>query len=372
MVKSCAPNSVARVVTPVGQLSQYQYNEDRVQGGHPETLAMQNDLAAILLALFVPWEILPRLFNNSLSVCGDECDAHCNQSSHTGLHACAFVWTRVEPTLPQHVRDFARNIGLLRKSKRDVEVDMMERNAVSAFAMQGSLHLDDDDMDILADVDPESVDDGARVDGSVDDTSLCIASHLVRTRWRDQDGVAAAGIPALHEPWKEFPNLSLDNFTPTAVDTASGFRQDISTETLRQWSDLIKGANVSNTASDALEVTGVTENLINTDNNEDDCDLDADNEYAILEPVLTFTELDSTTSPSVEELAAHLGQHPSALEITDVITKAIPLNAKQKRSVSMLFYHVLRCQGKTTIDLEDQFFLYVGGEGGVGKSPNPE
>jgi len=48
----CAPNSVPRVVTPVGQLSQYQHNEDRVQGGHPETLAMQNDLAAILLALF--------------------------------------------------------------------------------------------------------------------------------------------------------------------------------------------------------------------------------------------------------------------------------------------------------------------------------
>jgi len=92
---------------------------------------------------------------------------------------------------------------------------MMERNAASAFAMQGSLHLDDDDMDILADVDTESVDDGARADGSVDDTSLCIASHLVRTRWRDQDGVAAAGIPALHQPWKEFPDLSIDSFTPT-------------------------------------------------------------------------------------------------------------------------------------------------------------
>ncbi|KAN0077647.1 hypothetical protein V8E54_005951 [Elaphomyces granulatus] len=120
-------------------------------------------------------------------------------------------------------------------------------------------------MDILADVDTESVDDGVRSDGSVDDTSLCIASHLVRTRWRHQDGVAAAGIPALHQPCQEeFPNLSLDNFTPTAVDTASGFRQDISADTLQQWSNLIKGTNVSNTTSDALEVT---ENLINTDNN---------------------------------------------------------------------------------------------------------
>jgi hypothetical protein len=112
----------------------------------------------------------------------------------------------------------------------------------------------------------------------------------------------------------------------------------------------------------------VTEDLTTTDNNEDDCDLNADNECAMLEPTLTFTELDSSTGPSVDELATHLGQHPSALEITDVITKAIPLNAKQKWSVSMLFYHVLRCQGKTTINLEDQFFLYVGSKSGVGKS----
>src|SRR6267378_438593 len=139
------------------------------KGGIQKRLQCRMTLPLSFWHYFVPWEILPRLFNNSLSVCGDECDANCSQSSHTGLHACAFVWARVEPTLPQHVRDFARNVGLLRKSKRDVEVDMMERNAASAFAMQGSLHLDDDDMDILADVDTESVDDGARADGSVDD-----------------------------------------------------------------------------------------------------------------------------------------------------------------------------------------------------------
>jgi hypothetical protein len=52
------------------------------------------------------------------------------------------------------------------------------------------------------------------------------------------------------------------------VDTASRIRQDLSAE---QWSDLIKGV-----------------------------------EYAMLEPVLTFTESESTTDPKVEELAAHL------------------------------------------------------------------
>lgn len=104
--------------------------------------------------------------------------------------------------------------------------------------MQGSLHLDAldndalDDMGILGDVETESVDDGTCPDGSVDDASLCIAFHLVRTRWRDQDSVTAAGIPALHQPSKEFPDLSLDNFTPTVADTASGIRKDFSTDTL--------------------------------------------------------------------------------------------------------------------------------------------
>jgi hypothetical protein len=47
---------------------------------------------------------------------------------------------------------------------------MTERNATSAFAMQGSLNLDDfdddalNDMDILGDVEAESVDDGTPPD----------------------------------------------------------------------------------------------------------------------------------------------------------------------------------------------------------------
>ena len=36
----------------------------------------------------------------------------------------------------------------------------------------------------------------------------------------------------------------------------------------------------------------------------------------------------------------------------------------------MIFHHALRLQGKDSIELKDQFFLYshIGGEGGTGKS----
>ena len=47
-----------------GPLSPYQHVEDGMRGGHPETLAMRNDLARTLLPIFVPWEDLPSLFDN--------------------------------------------------------------------------------------------------------------------------------------------------------------------------------------------------------------------------------------------------------------------------------------------------------------------
>jgi hypothetical protein len=52
---------------------------------------MQNDLAGNLLALFVPWEILPSYFDDVKDICGDECKVSCDRSSHTGLQACSIV-----------------------------------------------------------------------------------------------------------------------------------------------------------------------------------------------------------------------------------------------------------------------------------------
>ena len=45
-----------------GSISENQALEDSVRGGHPQTDAMQNDLALALLALLVPWKLLPTLF----------------------------------------------------------------------------------------------------------------------------------------------------------------------------------------------------------------------------------------------------------------------------------------------------------------------
>jgi hypothetical protein len=87
-----------------------------VLGGYPLTAAIQNDLAEILLGLFIPWQNLHSLFH----------EAPTATSSTTGdLH---YTWISVEPTLPSYIRTFAQNIELLRKSKEDCYADMTLRN----------------------------------------------------------------------------------------------------------------------------------------------------------------------------------------------------------------------------------------------------
>jgi hypothetical protein len=126
------------------------------------------------------------------------------------------------------------------------------------------------------------------------------------------------------------------------VDSMSGIRQDVSSETLDLWSDLIKGTKTSNTADNAHAATNVTQIMhsIDSDDEGDECDSNADDECAVLEPVLTFDE--STTGPQIAGLAARLGQDPSPSSIANLICEVILLNAKQKRTVCIVFYYMLK------------------------------
>src|SRR5579871_781134 len=101
-----------------GQLSEFQTEEDSVSGGHPVTSAIKNDFAEVLLGLFVPWDELPVLFQKHASAYDIKRDA------------CSMIWEIVEPTLPPHIRNFAHNIELLRKSKEDVKLDTTLRSRV--------------------------------------------------------------------------------------------------------------------------------------------------------------------------------------------------------------------------------------------------
>jgi hypothetical protein len=184
---------------------------------------MRNDLATVLLALFVPWETLPSLFND-MSICGDDCNTNCDKSRHTGLQACSIVWSKIRASLPEHVQDFVRNVEILRKSKEDADVDMIERKA-AASAMQIAFNPDGDDGD-------EILDEASDINGSVDDDTLRTSYYLIKRRWAKEDRSITAGFAALQQPWRDLPTISAESFTPIHIfDPTSGIRQDISSTT---------------------------------------------------------------------------------------------------------------------------------------------
>jgi hypothetical protein len=98
-------------VTFNSQLSQFQPEEDSIQGSYPRTTAIEIDLAEVLLRLFVPWNRLPSLFQLYALL------------YKTKQDACTQIWNIVEPILSQYNQAFAKNIDLLQKSKEDCQVD---------------------------------------------------------------------------------------------------------------------------------------------------------------------------------------------------------------------------------------------------------
>jgi hypothetical protein len=57
--------SQTATVTLQGELTEFQSAEDSMPGGHPTTTAIQNDLAEVLLAMFIPWQNLRSLFQQT-------------------------------------------------------------------------------------------------------------------------------------------------------------------------------------------------------------------------------------------------------------------------------------------------------------------
>jgi Helitron helicase-like domain at N-terminus/PIF1-like helicase len=363
----CGKDSKRITVALVGQLSPYQDAEDGMPGGHLETQAMRNDLAGVLLPLFVPWENLPALFHDVMDICDDGCSAGCDGTTHTGFQASAAAWSRVKDFLPEHVRNYARNVELLRKIKEDAKVDLAEQTATEK-AMREAVDSDVDVDDDNVEADDGMLNASAKTKMNIDDDTLRLSYEVIKRRWRNDDDTIAAKIPALQLPWAPTADLSMRTFTPVVPHPTSGIRWNTSADTLKLWSNFIDSSRRSTSTSDsyAIPVNNDDDDDSNADTSDDDWDSDADNEYAILEPTLTFSE--TTTEPIPANLRTLANQDPSPSQISDLVSRLLPLNWKQKRTVSMVFYHALRLQGKQAAEKHEQFLLYVGGEGGTGKS----
>jgi hypothetical protein len=142
---ACKKSQVV-IVTFNSQLSLFQGEEEGVPGGHPVTTTIQNDLAEVLLGLFVPWNRLPALFQQHAADDVVERDAY------------AKIWKIVEPTLSLENRNFASNIKLLRKFKEDSRIDAALRRAMDRSWDSFNCDVDDEaPVDLHLDADAEEL-----------------------------------------------------------------------------------------------------------------------------------------------------------------------------------------------------------------------
>ncbi len=86
-----------------------------ISADDPETAEGYNDIAVILLALFVPWDRLQSLF----------ADMGATDDNYSSF--CWAIWCLYYPTLDDHVRYYATNVLQMRKSKVDT-CELVARN----------------------------------------------------------------------------------------------------------------------------------------------------------------------------------------------------------------------------------------------------
>jgi hypothetical protein len=322
--------------------------EDSVPGGHPTTTAIQNDLAEILLGLFVLWE------NLSLAVR----QIHtASETAHDNLH---HVWMTIEPTLPAYIRTFAQNIELLRKSKSDCQAD-------AVFRKRAAQHTSPIDHDLSNPPYPasDSDDETPYLPQESNDTpskeTLLAAFFSITRRWADE----------AHDAQRDITTLALTSFTPLSLQPqnlrpvhisnnmlfeTSGLRF-VPPPTLQEWKSRLKNITMLTDPNISANVsTPLVSDL-------DDFNFDIIGD--VLVPMLTYSD----PLPGLLERRSRVGQSPTGASLTFLVRETIPLNEKQRIVVEKVLSDVLICATHPYDHSQrNQTLLYIGGEGGVGKS----
>ena len=337
--------SQVATVTFTRQLTEFQAAEDAVPGGHPETTAIMDDMAEILLGLFVPWHHLVDLFRRYA----------------TNRDACVQVWAAVEPTLAFHNRAFARNIELLRKSKEDCQADAKLWKSANGAA--DSFHHDVDGFEPanFASGSDEAEESFHLQDESFNAETLIAAYHSISKAWYRETLVTGRRIPPLLRGIIPTRSLLLQNLQPldiflTPAYETSGLRF-LPPSTLQAWEIYLKGFtnldHEEHVDRDAAPSTFAFD------------DFDVRIEDGSLQPTLTSSD----TIPTMDDRRSRVGQTPTGASLASLVSEVIPLNRKQGMIVERVLSEALAWADHPYDSTQrKQTLLYVGGEGGTGKS----
>ena len=167
-------------------------------------------------------------------------------------------------------------------------------------------------------------------------------------------------IPTLLSTKSPIQHLQLRNLLPLNIfqlpTYASSSLKFFPSSTLEHWQSYIKNISKldesNNTETDEHIAFGID-------------DFDPDLNDGALYPTLSLEDNIATQA----DRRSQVGDNPSATSLTSIVTQDIPLNRKQRLVVKKFLSKAL-AWGDNAYDASkrDQMLLYIGGEGGVGKS----
>lgn len=163
----------------------------------------------------------------------------------------------------------------------------------------------------------------------------------------------STAVPSAHLQFTSFGSIHISD---SILHNSTGF-QLLPSFTLDEWKTRLQ--NIAKTADQDMHAETSTAPASDLD------DFNVELEDEVLVPMLTDPDL----SADLQHRRAELGQNPTATSITSLVCNDIPLNGKQCLVVEKVMSDLLNCAANPyDSSVRNQTLLYVGGEGGVGKS----
>ena len=275
------------------------------------TLWTQDEIQEVLLGLFYPWDRLHDLHGDHL------------ESLRAAPYKNTWLWKFLLPTLPPYLVQLSENVVLLRRSKEAADQDRKERG----------IEFDD----YLEAVDHEVYNEDEEANVDIDFATLRPTESNLLHAALAFPGVTTDGLSTLR--FSRNPQLLGAHFTPAAL--------------VKTWSRELKAFK----DQDRSDLDG------------DDGDANISSRFdtggpeAALVPVLGYS---TQSMASLQYLQASFQADPSINNLLAMITSQYPLNQKQRVIIRALVLRVLHPVQIRSV--RDQFLLYLGGIGGVGKT----
>ena len=275
------------------------------------TLKTQDEIHEVLLGLFYPWNGLRVLQGSHL------------ESLRAAPYRNTWLWNFVVSFLPPYLVQLSENVVLLRRSKEAADQDRKERG----------IEFDD----YLEAVDHDVYTEDQEVNVDMDFAMLQPTESSLLQAAMAFPGITADSFSSLRV--SRNPRLLGAHSRPAAL--VKIWSKELKAFKDRDWSDC-DGTDADANVSTQFETS---------------------EREAALVPVLGYS---TESVVSLQHLQASFETEPSVEGLLALITTQYPLNHKQRMIITALIRRILHPVRINSVC--DQFLLYLGGIGGVGKT----